>query len=145
MVMVVSTAAWIHLVNAVQIAWLIPGYVILEVLDRWTSLVWLVGAVSSSVLHSILSYYSNRATCKLGRHRPFIFAGVIAVTIAFLTIGFAADISYAFGDNLSEKARPRALAIFKIGLLMLEISINMIDARCKDFLDDLASRDQRTI
>ncbi|XLS90884.1 hypothetical protein HN51_066895 [Arachis hypogaea] len=28
---------------------------------------------------------------------------------------------------------------------MLEISINMIDARCRDFLDDLASRDQPKI
>ncbi|QHO39580.1 hypothetical protein HN51_005778 [Arachis hypogaea] len=28
---------------------------------------------------------------------------------------------------------------------MLEISINMINAHCKDFLDDLASRDQQTI
>ncbi|RYR60771.1 hypothetical protein Ahy_A04g017835 [Arachis hypogaea] len=62
-----------------------------------------------------------------------------------MTIAFAANIGYAFGDNLSEKARPRALAIFGIGLWMLEISINMIDTRCKDFLYDLASREQRMI
>ncbi|RYR61245.1 hypothetical protein Ahy_A04g018388 [Arachis hypogaea] len=73
LVMVASMAARIHLVNAVQIAWLIPGY------------------------------YSNRATCKLRQHRPFIFAGVVAVTIAFLTIGFAADIRYALGDNPLKK------------------------------------------
>ncbi|KAL4381958.1 hypothetical protein HN51_005537 [Arachis hypogaea] len=137
--------AGIQLVNTVQIAWLIPGYLILGVLDRWASLVWLVSAVSSSVIHPILSYYSNRATCKLRRHRPFSFAGAVAVTIAFLTIGFATDIGYAFGDNFSEKNRPRALAIFGIRLWILEISINIINALYKDFLDDLASRDQRTI
>ncbi|RYR15262.1 hypothetical protein Ahy_B04g071988 [Arachis hypogaea] len=115
------------------------GYVILGVLDRWASLVWLIDAVCSSVLHPILNYYSNREICKLGRHCPFIFAGAVVVTIAFLTIGFTADIGHAFGDNLSEKIRPRALAIFGIRLWMLEISINMIDARYKDFLDDLAS------
>ncbi|RYR61480.1 hypothetical protein Ahy_A04g018658 [Arachis hypogaea] len=94
----------------------LDSYVILGVLDRWASLVWLVSAISRSVLHPILSYYSNRATCNLRRHRPFNFAGVVAVTITLLTIGFAADISYAFGDNLSEKSRPRDLAIFGIGL-----------------------------
>ncbi|RYR61247.1 hypothetical protein HN51_005710 [Arachis hypogaea] len=101
--MVASMTAGIHHVNAVQIAWLIPRYLILRELNRWASLVWLVDAISSSVLHPILNYYSNRATCKLMRHRPFIFAGALAVTIDFLKIGFAVDIGYAFGDNPPRK------------------------------------------
>ncbi|KAL4322276.1 hypothetical protein AHAS_Ahas14G0194300 [Arachis hypogaea] len=64
---------------------------------------------------------------------------------AFLTIGFAKDIGYAFGDNLSEYTQHRALIIFGIGLWMLEISINMIDARCRDFRHDLATGDQPKI
>ncbi|RYR15642.1 hypothetical protein Ahy_B04g072526 [Arachis hypogaea] len=71
--------------------------------------------VSSFVLHPILSYYNNRCTCKLGCHCSFILVGAVTITIALLTIGFAKDFSYAFGDNLSEKTRPRALAIFGIG------------------------------
>ncbi|QHO08292.1 Sucrose transport protein [Arachis hypogaea] len=63
-----------------------------------------------------------------------MFAGVVDATIAFLTIGFAKDIGYAFGDNLSEYSQHRALIIFGIGLWMLEISINMIDARVYHFL-----------
>ncbi|XP_057756455.1 sucrose transport protein SUC1-like [Arachis stenosperma] len=111
-----------------------------EIPDKWTSLVWLVGAVSGSVFHPLLSYCSN--TCKFGwRHCPFMFAGAVGATIAFLTIGFAKDIGYAFGDNLSEYTEHRALIIFGIGLWMLKISIKMIDARCREFLDDLASRD----
>ncbi|KAL4322272.1 Sucrose transport protein [Arachis hypogaea] len=74
-----------------------------------------------------------------------MFAGVVGATVAFLTIGFAKDIGYAFGDNLSEYTQHRPLIIFGIGLWMLEISINMIDARCRDFRHDLASRDQPKI
>ncbi|RYR60887.1 hypothetical protein Ahy_A04g017969 [Arachis hypogaea] len=88
LVLVASIAVGIHLVNAVQIAWLIPIYGELKIPDKLTSLVWFVGVVSSS---------------------------------------------------------HRALIIFGTGLWMLEISINMIDARCRDFLDDLASRDQPKI
>ncbi|XP_025648069.1 putative sucrose transport protein SUC6 [Arachis hypogaea] len=141
LVLVASIAVGIHLVNAVQIARLIPIYVEFGIPDKWTYLVWLVGAVSSSVFHPLLSYYSN--TCKLGwRHHPFMFVGAVGATIPFWTIGFAKDIGYAFGDNLSEYTQYRALIIFGIELWMLEISINMIDARCRDFLGDLASRDQ---
>ncbi|KAL4322284.1 hypothetical protein AHAS_Ahas14G0195100 [Arachis hypogaea] len=122
-------------------AWLIPIYVEFGISDKWTSLVWLVGAVSSSVFHPLLSYYSN--ICKLGwRHHPFMFAGAVGATISFWTIGFAKDIRYAFGNNLCEYTQYRALIIFGIGLWMLEILIKMNDARYRDLHDDLASRDQ---
>ncbi|RYR14907.1 hypothetical protein Ahy_B04g071612 [Arachis hypogaea] len=89
---------------------------------------------------------ARRNTCKLRwPHHPFMFAGAVGATIAFLTIGFAKDIGYTFGNNLSEYTQYRALIIFGIGLWMLEISINMIDVRCRDFLDDLASRNQPKI
>ncbi|XP_025648072.1 sucrose transport protein SUC7-like [Arachis hypogaea] len=71
-----------------------------------------------------------------------MFAGAVGATISFWTIGFAKDIGYAFRDNLCDYTQYSALIIFGIGLWMLEILINMIDARCRDFLDDLASRDQ---
>ncbi|QHO39840.1 Sucrose transport protein [Arachis hypogaea] len=70
-----------------------------------------------------------------------MFAGAVGSSIDFLTIGFAKDIGYAFGDNLSEYTQHRALIMFGIGLWILEISINMIDACCRDFLDDLAGKD----
>ncbi|RYR16594.1 hypothetical protein Ahy_B04g073628 [Arachis hypogaea] len=122
LVLVTSITVEIHLVNAVHIAWLIPIYVEFEIPDKWTSLVWL-GVVSISVFHPLLSYYSN--TYKLGwRHRSFLFAG--AGAIAFLIIGFAKDIGYAFGDNLSEYTQHRALIIFGIGLWILQISIKCL-------------------
>ncbi|XLS90890.1 hypothetical protein HN51_066898 [Arachis hypogaea] len=144
LVLVASITVRIHLVNAVQIARLIPIYVEFGIPDKWTSLVWLVSAVSSSVFHPFLSYNNN--TCKLKwRHHPFMFAGAVGATIAFLTIGFAKDIGYTFGDNLFEYTQYRTLIIFGIGLWMLEILINMIDVRCRDFLDDIACRNQPKI
>ncbi|RYR16586.1 hypothetical protein Ahy_B04g073625 isoform G [Arachis hypogaea] len=75
--------------------------------NKWTSLVWLVSVVSNSVFHPLFSYYSN--TYKLGwRHRSFMFAGAVGATIAFLTIGFAKGIGYAFGDNISKYTQHRA-------------------------------------
>ncbi|RYR60891.1 hypothetical protein Ahy_A04g017976 [Arachis hypogaea] len=52
-----------------------------------------------------------------------MFAGVVGDTIAFLTIRFAKDIGYTFGDNLSEYTQHRPLIIFWIRLWMLGISI----------------------
>ncbi|XLS89737.1 hypothetical protein HN51_065745 [Arachis hypogaea] len=74
-----------------------------------------------------------------------MLAGVVAVTITLLTIGFAADIGYVFGDNLSEKTRSRAIAIFGIEFWILYTLINMIEAPCKAFLDDLVASDQLKI
>ncbi|RYR60888.1 hypothetical protein Ahy_A04g017970 [Arachis hypogaea] len=65
-----------------------------------------------------------------------MFAGAVGATIAFLTIGFAKDVGYAFGDNLSEYTQHRVLIIFGIRLWMLEISINMNDAQVKGKMTD---------
>ncbi|XP_020978173.1 sucrose transport protein SUC1-like [Arachis ipaensis] len=123
----------------------IPAYEVLRVPHRRTSLVWLGGVVSYFVLHSILSYYGNRSTYKLRRHRPFILAGAVAINISLLTIGFIVDISNAFGDILLEKTRPCAIAIFGIGFWIMDTLINIIEVPCKNFLEDLAASDQRKI
>ncbi|RYR60885.1 hypothetical protein Ahy_A04g017966 [Arachis hypogaea] len=100
LVLEASIAVGNYLVNAVEIAWLIPIYMEFEIPDKCTSLVWLVGAVSISVFHPILRYYSN--TCKLGwRHHRFMFAGAVGATIVFLTIGFAKDIETTFPSILN--------------------------------------------
>ncbi|XP_057756262.1 sucrose transport protein SUC8-like [Arachis stenosperma] len=59
--------------------------------------------------------------------------------------GFATDIDYAFGDDLSKKILPRAIVIFTIGFWLLDASIVLTKASCQAFLIVLASRDERKI
>ncbi|QHO08280.1 Sucrose transport protein [Arachis hypogaea] len=98
-----------------------------------------------SNIPSLLSQEFTEFTDRIRLHTGGANLSAVGATIAFLTIGFAKDIGYTFGNNLSEYTQYRALIIFGIGLWMLEISINMIDVRCRDFLDDLASRNQPKI
>ncbi|RYR69669.1 hypothetical protein Ahy_A03g016226 [Arachis hypogaea] len=95
------------------------------------------------LVQPIVGYYSDRCTSRFGCRRPFIAAGALAVAIAVLLIGYAADMGHMFGDSLEKKARLRAIAIFVVGFWILDVANNMLQAPCRTLLADLAAGDQR--
>ncbi|KAL1357864.1 hypothetical protein HN51_009718 [Arachis hypogaea] len=143
LVAVASIAAGIQFGWALQLSLLTPYSQLLGVPHQWSSFIWLCGPISGMIVQPIVGYYSDRCTSKLGRRRPFILAGAAAVAIAVFLIGFAADIGHAFGDNLTKKTRPRAVAIFVIGFWILDVANNMLQGPCRAFLGDLAAGDER--
>ncbi|RYR22383.1 hypothetical protein Ahy_B03g067666 [Arachis hypogaea] len=76
------------------------------------------GPISGMLVQPIVGYYSDSCTSPFGRRRPFNAARALAVAIAMLLIGYAADMGHMFGDSLEKKACPRAIAIFVVGFWM---------------------------
>jgi len=140
---VASIAAGIQFGWALQLSLLTPYVQLLGVPHAAASFIWLCGPISGLVVQPIVGYYSDRSTSRFGRRRPFILGGAVAVAIAVFLIGYAADIGYAAGDDITKKTRPRAVGVFVIGFWILDVANNMLQGPCRAFLADLAAGDQR--
>ena len=143
MVLVASIAAGIQFGWALQLSLLTPYVQLLGVPHTWASFIWLCGPISGLVVQPIVGYYSDRCTSRIGRRRPFILSGALAVTIAVFLIGYAADLGHSFGDDLTRKTRPRAVAIYVVGFWILDVANNMLQGPCRAFLGDLAAGDHK--
>ncbi|KAL5173510.1 Sucrose transport protein SUC2 [Glycine soja] len=143
MILVSSMAAGIQFGWALQLSLLTPYVQTLGVPHAWASFIWLCGPISGLLVQPIVGYSSDRCQSRFGRRRPFILAGSLAVAIAVFLIGYAADIGHAAGDNLTQKTRPRAVAIFVIGFWILDVANNMLQGPCRAFLGDLAVGDEK--
>jgi len=140
---VASIAAGIQFGWALQLSLLTPYIQLLGVPHAASSIIWLCGPISGLVVQPVVGYYSDRSTSRFGRRRPFILGGAVAVAIAVFLIGYAADIGYSAGDDITKKTRPKAVAVFVIGFWILDVANNMMQGPCRAFLADLAAGDQR--
>ncbi|KAK7315211.1 hypothetical protein VNO77_33748 [Canavalia gladiata] len=143
MIIVASIAAGIQFGWALQLSLLTPYVQLLGVPHSMSSFIWLCGPISGLIVQPIVGYYSDHSSSRFGRRRPFILSGALAVVIAVFLIGFAADIGYAAGDDITKKTRPRAVAFFVIGFWILDVANNMLQGPCRAFLGDLANGDHR--
>ncbi|MED6114104.1 transcription factor [Stylosanthes scabra] len=144
-ILVASVAAGIQFGWALQLSLLTPYVQLLGVPHMWSSFIWLCGPISGMVVQPIVGYYSDRCNSRLGRRRPFIIAGALSVIIAVFLIGFAADLGRSFGDDITKKTRPQAVAVFVIGFWVLDVANNMLQGPCRAFLGDLSAGNDGTI
>ncbi|QCD94356.1 hypothetical protein DEO72_LG5g2440 [Vigna unguiculata] len=142
-VAVSSIAAGIQFGWALQLSLLTPYVQTLGVPHAWASFIWLCGPISGLLVQPIVGYSSDHCKSPFGRRRPFILAGALAVAVAIILIGYAADIGHLAGDDITQKTRPRAVAIFVIGFWILDVANNMLQGPCRAFLGDLAAGDQQ--
>lgn len=140
---VASIAAGVQFGWALQLSLLTPYVQLLGIPHTWAAYIWLCGPISGMLVQPIVGYHSDRCTSRFGRRRPFIAAGSFAVAIAVFLIGYAADLGHMFGDNLAQKTRPRAIAIFVVGFWILDVANNMLQGPCRALLADLCAGNQR--
>ncbi|KAL2335026.1 hypothetical protein Fmac_016239 [Flemingia macrophylla] len=143
MIAVSSLAAGIQFGWALQLSLLTPYVQTLGVPHVWSSFIWLCGPISGLIVQPLVGYSSDHCKSRFGRRRPFILAGSLIVIVAVILIGFAADIGYALGDDITLKTRPRAVACFVLGFWILDVANNMLQGPCRAFLGDLAAGDQK--
>ncbi|XP_054802420.1 sucrose transport protein-like isoform X2 [Prosopis cineraria] len=138
-----SIAAGIQFGWSIQLSLLTPYVQLLGIPHTWAAFIWLCGPISGMLFQPIFGYHSDRCTSRFGRRRPFIAVGVLAVVIAVLLIGFAADLGHRFGDSLDKKTRPRSVVVFVVGFWILDVANNMIQGPCRALLADLSAGDHR--
>lgn len=138
---VASIACGIQFGWALQLSLLTPYVQELGIPHAWSSVIWLCGPLSGFLVQPLVGHMSDRSTSKFGRRRPFILIGAVAICLAVLVIGFAADIGGLLGDG--DHPKPRAVAVFVIGFWLLDVANNMTQGPCRALLADLTGKDQR--
>nr|XP_017245608.1 PREDICTED: sucrose transport protein SUC8-like [Daucus carota subsp. sativus] len=142
LILVAAIAAGVQFGWALQLSLLTPYVQLLGIPHTWSAYIWLCGPVSGMLVQPIVGYYSDRCTSKFGRRRPYIIGGACFVACAVVLIGFAADIGYAAGDNLSKELKPRAITVFVVGFWILDVANNMLQGPCRAMLADLCKDDK---
>ncbi|KAL9315877.1 hypothetical protein ACSQ67_016878 [Phaseolus vulgaris] len=134
---VASVASGIQFGWALQLSLLTPYVQQLGIPHQWASIIWLCGPVSGLFVQPLVGHLSDRCTSRFGRRRPFIFIGAIAIVIAVIIIGYAADIGWLLGDT--DSYRPAAITVFIIGFWILDVANNVTQGPCRALLSDLTS------
>ncbi|ORX94511.1 MFS general substrate transporter [Basidiobolus meristosporus CBS 931.73] len=98
------------------------------------SLVWLAGPLSGLIMQPIVGVYSDRCTSSIGRRRPFMIGGSIAVFFSFIIIGWSREIiNFFFG--VSEGRLVVTLAV--LAFYLLDFAINSVQASCRALIVDV--------
>lgn len=138
LVLVCTIAATIQYGWALQLSLLTPYIQLLGVPHAWASIVWLCGPISGMIVQPTIGHYSDRCTSRFGRRRPFIVSGAILLCFSVTIIGFAADLGAALGDSIKKETKIRAITLFVLGFVILDVSNNMMQGPCRALLADLA-------
>ncbi|KAK1391935.1 Sucrose transporter [Heracleum sosnowskyi] len=143
LILVAAIAAGIQFGWALQLSLLTPYVQLLGIPHKWAAYIWLCGPISGMFVQPIVGYYSDRCQSSFGRRRPYIASGAACVTISVILIGFAADIGYKAGDDMTKHLKPRAVSVFVIGFWILDVANNMLQGPCRALLADLCTSDTR--
>ncbi|KAL8134099.1 sucrose transport protein-like [Apium graveolens] len=143
LILVAAIAAGVQFGWALQLSLLTPYVQLLGIPHKWAAYIWLCGPISGMLVQPIVGYYSDRCQSSFGRRRPFIASGAGCVAISVILIGFAADIGYKAGDDMTKTLKPRAVTVFVIGFWILDVANNMLQGPCRALLADLCNGDTR--
>ncbi len=142
-------AAGVQFGWALQLSLLTPYVQMLGIEHAFSSFIWLCGPITGLVVQPCIGIWSDKCESRWGRRRPFIFAGVLMISVAVIVIGFAADIGYVLGDShqdckiLQGVARPRAALVFILGFWLLDLANNTVQGPARALLADLSGPDER--
>ncbi|CAK8537775.1 unnamed protein product [Lathyrus sativus] len=140
---VASVASGIQFGWALQLSLLTPYVQQLGIPHKWASIIWLCGPVSGLFVQPLVGHLSDRCASRFGRRRPFILVGATSIVVAVVIIGYAADIGWLIGDDVSQSYRPFAIGVFIFGFWILDVANNVTQGPCRALLADLTRNDAR--
>ncbi|KAI7847853.1 major facilitator superfamily domain-containing protein [Circinella umbellata] len=122
----------------VEMAYGTPYLLSLGLTKSVMSLVWIAGPLSGLLMQPIVGVLSDRCTSKLGRRRPFIILGCIAVVLTLLVIGWTREITALFTGGVQEgdAFKHASIGVAITAIYVLDFSINCIQASCRALLVD---------
>ena len=141
---VASVASGIQFGWALQLSLLTPYVQQLGIPHKWASIIWLCGPVSGLFVQPLVGHLSDRCSSRFGRRRPFILVGAASIVVAVVIIGYAADIGYLIGDDITQNYRPFAIVVFVIGFWILDVANNVTQGPCRALLADLTCKYQNS-
>lgn len=120
---------------ALQYAHLTTFALRIGVSETFSSLVWLCGPVTGLIIQPLIGQLSDACHYNLGRRRPFILVGAIALALSQLSVAFATDIGYLFGDRGLTHAV--ALGVFVVSFWLYDAANNVFAISFRALLCDI--------
>ena len=106
------------------------------------TIIWLCGPLSGFLVQPLIGFYSDIATFKLGRRRPFILIGSAGIGLGFVLMYFVEKLGDAMGSSASGKKIAK-IVWFIIALLITNISINIIQGPSRTLVGDVVPMAQQ--
>lgn len=100
------------------------------------TIIWLCGPLSGFIVQPLIGFYSDIATFRLGRRRPFILIGSAGIALGFVLMYFVERLGDAMGSNPSGRKIAKIIW-FIIALLITNVSINIIQGPSRTLVGDV--------
>ncbi|KAI9030323.1 sugar transporter [Hyaloraphidium curvatum] len=140
----------VQIVWTVELAFGTPYLLSLGVAKAFVSLVWLAGPLSGLVVQPIVGSYSDQATFRLGRRRPFIIGGTAVVCISLLMLAYALEASRFLVAGTGEPTPEQKESIAALtrwvvvaAFWILDFSLNAVMASSRALVMDIAPVEQQ--
>jgi solute carrier family 45, member 1/2/4 len=125
---------------SLEMSYCTPYLLSLGLTKSFTSLIWIVGPLSSLIIQPIVGALADRSTSRFGRRRPFMLASSWVVGCCLLVLGWAPSIVSLLGLDPKGTATI-VLAVFSI--YGVDIAINVLQASSRGLIVDTLSREEQ--
>ena len=114
----------------------------LKIPQTYQPFIWLTGPLSGFIIQPLIGFYSDAVHLKLGRRRPFIIAGTIGIVTGFIMLYFVEKIG-----SILNHLNPRgwSIFIFVTGLLITNVSINVLQGPSRALVGDVVPKSQQVL
>ena len=106
------------------------------------TIIWLCGPLSGFLVQPLIGFYSDIATFKMGRRRPFILIGSAGIGLGFVLMYFVEKLGDAMGSSAGAKKSAK-IVWFIIALLITNVSINIIQGPSRTLVGDVVPMAQQ--
>ncbi|RDA92249.1 hypothetical protein CP533_5695 [Ophiocordyceps camponoti-saundersi (nom. inval.)] len=142
--------------GGLQIAWSVelshgsPYLLSLGLSKSLMALVWIAGPLTGSLVVPYVGILSDNCRLPWGRRRPYLVGGTVGTVVSLLLLAWAREIvggiSSLFGaDTGSEGVRVAVIAFAVVGIYLVDIAINTVQAALRAFVVDCAPPGQQEL
>ncbi|PHH82968.1 hypothetical protein CDD83_3098 [Cordyceps sp. RAO-2017] len=143
-------------IGGLQIAWSVelsngsPYLLSLGLSKSLMALVWIAGPLTGTLVVPYVGVLSDRCRLRWGRRRPFLVGGALATVLSLLFLAWVREIvggvvGLAGGDPGSPAVRTAVVAAAVVGIYLLDIAVNTVQAACRAFIVDAAPAHQQEL
>lgn len=148
MVMLTISIAGLQLAWAVELSNGSPYLLSLGLSKSLMALVWIAGPLTGTLVVPYVGVVSDNCRSRWGKRRPFMIGGTIATIIGLLFLAWTREIVGGilgiFGaDPKSEGVKVVTIIAAVIGIYVLDIAINTVQAAIRAFIVDCAPAHQQ--
>lgn len=111
--------------------------------DDAISYAWIAGPITGILFQPVIGVYSDHCRAKLGRRRPFIIVGCIALFVCLIIFPISRDIGELFGDYKGH--RYVALTIAIVCFWLLDFSTNLLEGPLRALTSDTLTSEEQLV